>query len=220
MTRDATFLCSWVLLCSLAASAQKRTGALPDGQFWPELNISHALTPTFNIGVLGSYHLSHNMTRGSDRYLGGFLNFTVRKWLIILPGYRYNRSEASGNTLTRESRLSLDATLRLPRWRGFDLSDRHRGEGRRIDGEWSERYRNRLLLEHPLGSNGHAVTPYAAFEDFYDTRFGWSRTRVYAGARLPLARHLVLDASYIHQLDGHALVHETHVLWAVFRLQL
>jgi len=220
MSRRATFLCCCVLLHSLGAWAQSRTTAPPEAELWPELIFSHAFTPTLNVGGGGFYHFSHNMTRGSDRYLGGYLNYTVRKWLMVSPAYRYNRSETGKNTLTHENRLSLDATLRLPRWQGFDLSDRHRGEGRLIDGLWSERYRNRLLLEHPLGSNGHTVTPYAAFEDFYDTRYGWNRTRVYAGARFPLARRLVLDTSYVHQLDGHAPVHDIHVLWVVLRVRL
>ena len=66
-----------------------------------------------------------------------------------------------------------------------------------------ERYRNRLQVERELSFDGHRITPFAAVEAFYDTRFSaWNRKRLYVGVRIPLSRHVSLEPYFMRQRDS------------------
>ncbi len=218
--KRARHLAVGLLLLAPCAAAQTRPEPNPDVQFWPELVVSHQFTEHASAAVAGSYRFSHDVTHASDRYLAGRLTYAPFRFLSFTPDFRYNRSETAHNTLSHEKRLTFDVALRAPQLRGWDFSDRHRGEWRLLDGHWSERYRNRAQVERSFSFDGHRLTPYGAFEESYDTRYGWNRAREYAGIRLPLAHRLTLDAAYLHQQDGHAVFQHLHVLSTSLRLEL
>jgi hypothetical protein len=64
-----------------------------------------------------------------------------------------------------------------------------------------DRYRQRIAIAHPLMVDGHIWKPFASFEAFYDRanggNGGWTRTRVMAGATVPLLKHVSFQPSYV-----------------------
>ena len=63
----------------------------------------------------------------------------------------------------------------------------------------TNRYRNRIMIAHPLTVKGHIWKPYASYEAFYDwPNVGWMRHRVWAGVTVALEKHVSFQPSYIH----------------------
>ena len=82
------------------------------------------------------------------------------------------------------------------------------------------RYRNRVQLERPVAVGERRLTPYAAFEAFYDTRFrAWSRFQIYTGTRFPLTKQITLDSFYMHQWDSRAIPGYIDVVGALWRIE-
>jgi len=73
-------------------------------------------------------------------------------------------------------------------------SDRHGVDWRWTDGVYSTRYRNRMYVEHPVGSQRYEATPYAAAEVFYViTGQYWSSVKYELGVQLPVVSHFTVE---------------------------
>jgi hypothetical protein len=134
----------------------------------------------------------------------------ITKFLTITPSYLYVNVPASGlNTavsrqpaqFTRnyeEHQFRIDGTLKFP-IRKFEISDRNMYVRRFRPTDEINRYRNRIMVAHPLTVKGHIWKPYASYEAFYDwPNVGWMRHRVWAGVTVALEKHVSFQPSYIH----------------------
>lgn len=210
------------LVALLAATALCCGQAVPnrDTQLWNELTVVHAVRTEVTVWAFGSVRLFNDVSRLAEKQVGGGVNYAPSKYLSIGPAYRFVATQLTSSRHTRENRWWLDATLKVP-LRRLTVSDRSRFEIRRIAGTWSERYRNRLQVERELSFDGHRITPFAAVEAFYDTRFSaWNRKRLYVGVRIPLSRHVSLEPYFMRQRDSRTAPHETNVIYNGIRLQL
>ena len=154
--------------------------------------------------LYGTFHFGKNVSDLNEEQLGVGFNFFLNKYFSLSPAYRYIKGQPPGRFHTKEDRFFLDLTGRLPLGEAFVLSDRNRGEFRRINGIDSGRYRNRLQIERSFKINKHKVTPYLADEVFYNGLFhSWNRNRIYAGVRVPIAKRLGVDGYFLEQNDSH-----------------
>ena len=200
---------AYALLFAAAISilpAQPALGAgfqRDDTQLWPDLTIGKQVGHGF--GIFGDAQVQYSVQASAfiNRILAGGVTWNNRH-LSVSPYYRYISVLNVPDHHVIEHRFAVDITPHTT-VRRFGLSDRSRIDVRWIGGVLSERYRNRAQVERAIGANGHAVTPYGAFEIFYDTRYHvWNRHRFYAGFKRALSSHVLLDSYFMRQLDGHA----------------
>jgi len=203
MSFRRSILCLVILLACLAkVKAQQPGFSNGDWQFWPEVNLSVALNEKVSFVALGTLHFGLDVSDLNEEQLGVGLNFFLNKHFSLSPSYRYIRGQPPGGSHTEEHRFLLDFVARAPLRNKFLVSDRNRGELRRINGVDSGRYRNRLQLERSFHLIGRKVVPYLADEVFYDSRYHiWNRNRIYAGARISLVKHFGVDGCYLEQHD-------------------
>jgi len=120
-----------------------------------------------------------------------------------------------------ESRLSLPVTVRF-NVEKFRLSDRNMFERRFQNlGIVSTRYRNRLQIEHPIGSDKLHLSLYIADEVFYDWSVNrWVRNRFTVGGTKVLNKHLTQDVYYLRQNDGVSVPGDLNVIGTSLRFKL
>jgi Protein of unknown function (DUF2490) len=135
----------------------------------------------------------------------------MTKFLTITPSYLYYEVPPSGlNTVSErpagffdtleENQFRIDGTLKFS-FRKLEISDRNMYVRRFLQTGDIDRYRQKIAIAHPLMVDGHIWKPFASFEAFYDRgnggNGGWTRTRVMAGATVPLLNHVSFQPSYV-----------------------
>jgi hypothetical protein len=139
----------------------------------------------------------------------GQFDATIRatKFLSITPSYLYYSVPASGlNELANVSRgftrsydehqFRIDGTLMFS-FHKFEISDRNMYVRRFLSPGDINRYRNKILVAHPLAVNGHMWKPFASYEAFYDQGSGWTKNRVWAGVTLPVTKQVSFQPAYM-----------------------
>jgi hypothetical protein len=122
--------------------------------------------------------------------------------LTLRIGYRYNGTIQDNGEPFHEDRGVLEVHVRWPFPGNVLVSDRNRADLRWVEGVYSWRYRNRLLVERETGIGGYRLTPYTSGEVFYDSRYGaWSRNRFAVGVQAPFHPRVLLDIYYMRQND-------------------
>src|SRR5260370_15144889 len=192
-----------------------------DWKFWPEVNLSIKLNERIAVLGAGTLHFGSDISDLNEEQAGIGLNVSINRYFSLTPAYRYIKQQPLGRSHVTEHRLFLDFTARVPLAKGLLLSDRNRGEFRRINGVSSNRYRNRLQLERAFKIFRHKVTPYLADEGSYDDRFHiWNRNRLYACARGRLGEHLGVDGYYLEKHDVRDRPYmRRHVLGLILRVE-
>ncbi len=157
---------------------------------------------------------------GTDSEAGLYWDHRLSDRVALRGGYRFKYSDPPDDPISRESRVQLSADLRFPV--GFKLlaTDRNLVELRWINGDPSQRYRNRLSLEREfVGFLGKAHTFVAAAEVFYDTRHhAWSRQEYTAAVQTLVSQKLLVELYYQRQEDSKGS--PRHVNAAGLTLQL
>ena len=183
-------------------------------QFWPEIDTYVKLNPTFRLMFDASTTQEAGNTIGGqfganfDMFTKPLLKlkrFTVfqldeskSRPLTIRIGY--NRLPTPGKP--PENRVVLDATPRYPLKAGILVADRNRVDLRWINGDFSWRYRNRLMVERTFGIHSYHFTPYVRGEAYYVSTAGkWSRTAEDVGCLFPIRRRAEIEAYYEHMND-------------------
>jgi hypothetical protein len=189
-------------------------------ELWPELDAYLRLNPAMKLFGLAAFSSARQESYSEGqygihwdvswrrRYLPIFHRLTDRandeklRPLTFRVGYRYSSSIQDNGDPFHENRGILEAHLRLPIKGGILASDRNRVDLRWIDGVYSWRYRNRVLLERETAIGGYRLTPYASGEIFHDSRYdAWNRKRFCLGVQAPLHPRVMLDTYYARQND-------------------
>lgn len=124
------------------------------------------------------------------------LDEAKKRALIFSAGYRYLPSPDAPTT----NRMELVTTLNFPVKGGILVADRNRADLDWQKGKFDWRYRNRLSLEKTLTVADYHPKASLRSEEFYESQYQkWSTTALYAGATLPVRRHLELEPYYCHQ---------------------
>ncbi len=202
------------------ALAQTPIDTEHDAQFWPDVQATFNLREEWSLFLFGTMRLGRDWATVTNEQLGFGAAKRFGPGLSTSLSYRHLHTEAVPGRHINEDRLFADLTPRRNLSKRVVLVDRNRFEWRRVNGQMMYRYRNRVQLERPVSVGEKRLTPYAAFEAFYDSRFRtWTRFQIYTGTRVPLSKHVTLDVFYMHQWDSRAIPGYIDVVGALWRLE-
>jgi len=206
------------VLCGLA-SAQVIDHT--DNQFWSEVQVSVPVTKDIDFNVLGTFRLGRDISHSVDERIGTGFTFRFGQHVIIAPNYLYIATQPVRNRRAWESRLSLPVTLRF-NVEKFRFSDRNMFERRiRNPGITSTRYRNRFLVEHPVGPSKWGLSFFIGDEVFYDWSIDrWVRNRFAVGGTRVFNKHFTQDIYYLRQNDGVSIPGDLNVIGTILRVKL
>ena len=192
-----------------------------DNQQWNDVQLAIPLTKTIDVNVLGTLRFGRNITRPVYERLGLGSTFRFGKHFSVSPNYAYIATQPVKNRLLWESRLTLPVTLRFNAGK-FRLSERNQIEHRiRNPGGSSNRYRNNLQVEHPLGAKDWRLSWYVADEVFYDWAVNrWVRNRISFGAIKVYNEHFTEDFFYLRQNDGVSVPGDLNAIGTTLRVRL
>jgi hypothetical protein len=178
-----------VLTALLASPA---TGQTPEssGAFWPAFDVHVSLPPSLKILAFGELKAEEFAYRQANfgASVGYQMSRIVRPHrvnidsdkehhLVVGAGYEHLETVQSG-VAKFENRTAVDATRRLRSTGRLLPAERNRVEFRRVNGDYSTRYRNRLTAEYDLEVNDIPFTPHASSGFFYDITTGdWTKAR-------------------------------------------
>ena len=218
MLRLLKILC-FLLICAELGWSQSVIIGNHETQAWPEIYIAKKLTERIALAGFSELHIGQDMTTPVEEQIGVGFSYSPNPFISFVPFYRWIANQSRPDDHTQESRPQLDVIFRIPLLWRFDINDRNRCEFRWIDGQPSQRYGNRMLLEHPLTVKGAKLTPFAGVEWFYDTRFHiWNRTRYSAGVHLPINPHMEISPYFSRQNDSQSVpghVNAAGMIWRV-----
>jgi Protein of unknown function (DUF2490) len=225
-------VCVFVTMLSLSSTTLGQE-ADERVEFWPEVDVYVGINPKFRLFFLALITRLEQTSNRSEGHIGAHLDYLPNKHVILRNGYRYIFSAPGAESPHREHRIVIEQTFRHPLPLELLISDRSREELRFINGEFSGRYRNRLMLEREFEMGRFRITPYGSFEVFYDTRFDtWNRNQLKAGVQLPLKRafrlielidpdrQVTLEMYFMRQLDSRSTPSHVKGVGLVFKLYL
>jgi len=213
--------CVCLLLFALTGLASAQIIDRADNQLWNDVQVAVPLTKNIDFNMLGTLRLGRDISRPVDERLGTGFTFRFGQHLQIAPNYLYIGMQPFRNRRVWESRLSLPVTLRFDVDK-FRISDRNTFERRiRRPGINSTRYRNRLQVEHPVGTKEWGLSLYVADEVFYDWSVDrWVRNRFTVGGTKVFNKHFTQDIYYMRQNDGVSIPGDLNVIGTILRIKL
>lgn len=213
-----------LLLCFLCLSlAQTVSGQTDqtDNQFWTDVQLAVPVTSRFDFNLLGTLRIGRDFGRPVDERIGAGFTFRANKYLQVAPSYLHIGMQPFAGRRVWENRLSLPVQV-VFKVGNFQLSDRNLFERRlRNSGARATRYRNRLMVQHPVGSKDWQLSLYVADEVFYDWSVDrWVRNRFSAGLTKVFNKHFTQDLYYLRQNDGVSVPGDLNVLGTTLRFRL
>jgi len=208
-----------MFLLATCASAQlvDRT----DNQVWSDVQVAVPVTKLFDFNILGTLRLGRNINRPVDERIGVGFTFRAGKYVTVSPNYLNISMQPVRNRQVWENRLTFPVTLRF-NVEKFRLSDRNQFERRiRNSGQRSTRYRNRFLIEHPIGDSKWGLSFMIGDEVFYDWSVNrWVRNRFAIGASKVFNKHFTEEFFYLRQNDGVSIPGDLNVIGTTLRFRL
>ena len=201
-------------------------------QFWPEIETYLKLNPTFRLMFNASTTQEAGDTIGGQ--FGANLDIFAKPLFKLKRLTVFQLDESKSRPLTiriaydrlptpgkpSENRVVLEGTPRYPLKAGVLVADRNRADLRWINGDFSWRYRNRLMVERTFAVHSHHLTPYGRGEAYYVSTAGkWSRTTEDIGCLFPIHRRAEIEAYYEHMNDtSKAPNQQTHGIGLILSL--
>jgi len=229
MWRRALCVLAVVLLMTVSAQSQEQSSGTPK-ELWPEVSVYVPLNKEWRLYFLFSITKAEETRENTEGQFGAHVDYTVNKRLVLRAGYRYLFSLAETDPF-KEHRPVLEQTYREQLPLKILLTDRNRQDFRIVNGDFSFRYRNRLMLEREFVLPGRSITPYGSVEVYHDSRFHvWNRNRLTAGIQIQLKRALpllslvtprkqvILDVYYTKQNDSRSQPHHLHAIGLVLAI--
>ena len=203
--------------CASAQSLVDRT----DNQQWTDVQLAVPVTKNFDFNLLGTLRLGRDISRPVDERVGAGFTWRIGKYWTVSPNVLGIGMQPVRGRKIWETRLSLPVTLRFNVGK-FRLSDRNLFEHRiRNSGLRANRYRNRFLVEHPVGDKEWNLSLFVADEVFYDWFIDrWVRNRFAAGATKVFNKHYTQDFYYLRQNDGVSVPGDLNVIGTTLRFRL
>ncbi len=192
-----------------------------DNQFWSDVQLAVPVTKTVDFNILGTLRIGRDISHPVDERVGVGFTFRFGKYLTVAPSYLGIGMQPVPRRRIWENRLSFPVTVRF-KLEKFTLSDRNLVERRfRNSGARATRYRNRFLVEHPVGPDNLGLSLFVGDEVFYDwTVDRWVRNRFAAGASKVFNKHFTQDFFYLRQNDGVSIPGDLNVIGTILRFRL
>jgi Protein of unknown function (DUF2490) len=195
--------CLFLLGC-LNGQATAQDGPETRNELWPEVDLFINLNPHWRLFLLATISQERETNIDLEGQTGAHIDYFFNKYMVFRAGYRYGFSLVEDDPF-QEHRIVLEQTVRVPIPWKILLSDRNRQDLRWVDGEFSARYRNRLMLERDFGLGDFRFTGYGSAEVYYDSRFDtFNRNRFIFGIAFPVTHRFGLDLNYARQNDSRS----------------
>jgi uncharacterized protein DUF2490 len=209
------------LLFLLSGLASAQVIDRRDNQLWSDVQVAIPMAKDIDFNVLGTLRLGRDISRPVDERIGMGFTFRFGQHVSVAPNYQYIATQPVRNRRGWESRLSLPVTLRF-NVEKFRVSDRNLFERRfRQLGITSTRYRNRLQVEHAVGSDKWGLSLYVADEVFYDWSLNrWPRNRFTVGGSKAFNKHLTQEVYYLRQNDSFSVPGDLNAIGTTLRVKL
>ena len=141
----------------------------PVSEVWPELDI-YWRQAEHQRSMLELSASTEREGAKREATVGVYQDYLRLPSAFFRGGYRYTFSTRDNSY--RESRIVLEANVRVYGAGRARVVNRLRGEGRLVNGDYSWRLRERLHVQRVATSEmGRAWAPYATAEAYYDSRF-------------------------------------------------
>jgi len=211
-----TFITLTVVVVLLFVIAAPVLADETQGDLAPEMDVFVQTSDTTRLFLQANLirNLTENSTNGS---VGVHFDMTVKpifrrrlreadwerdRYFWIRIGYQYSGNLDSDKGSSIENRGVLEGTARAALPFEFWLVNRIHVDLRFMDGDYSQRYRERLGFERKVVVGGVSAVPYAEAEFYYDTRYyAWNRQFYQAGAEVELTEHWRIEPYYARQND-------------------
>jgi hypothetical protein len=140
------------------------------------------------------------------------------RYLWARVGYDYIWTPGAAAEPSHENRGIVEVTGRVPLPGRVWAVNRARVDLRDKNGEYSDRYRERLLLERETPILGLEAIPYVSAELLYDTRHdSWSEQRYQLGLEMVLDTRWRLEPYYLRQEDQRSEPSHTNAFGLVLK---
>jgi hypothetical protein len=206
--------CVFLLIC-LSGQAAAQDGPDTRNELWPEVDLFVSLNPVWRLFFLANIARERETNIDREGQVGAHVDYFFNKYLVFRSGYRYGFSMVEDEPF-QEHRILFEQTIRLPILWKMLLSDRNRQDLRWVDGSFSARYRNRLMLERDFSLADLRFTGYGSAEVYYDSRFDtFNRNRFVFGVVLTLSKHFGLDINYARQNDSRSKPYHVNAIGVI-----
>jgi Protein of unknown function (DUF2490) len=212
-------LCLLMVIC-FSGSANAQDGPDTRDELWPEVDLFVTLNPVWRLFFLANITQERETNIDQEGQVGAHVDYLFNKYLAFRAGYRYGFSLQEDEPF-QENRILFEQTIRLPIPWKILMSDRNRQDLRWVDGAFSVRYRNRLMLQRDFILADFRFTGYGSAEVYYDSRYDtFNRNRFVFGVVLPLSRHFGLDLNYARQNDNRSKPYHVDAIGIILVLTL
>jgi hypothetical protein len=205
---------AWLLVPTPAVSQEDVRS-----EFWPEVDLFYRFDAQWRLFSYASLTRDRDVPY-TDWQFGAHVDYSFYplppllgvtgtdferfRAFMFRVGYNRARSIAESKGKYKEDRAVAEVWLRLAVTEQLLLSDRNRGELRKVDGVSCWRYRNRFRVERQFDVSIARVTPHLSAEIFYDSRdTSWNRLLYSIGIEWSLEWGLILETSYERVDDIH-----------------
>lgn len=215
--RTGQLLIQLLTVFVLASCASAQLVDRTDNQVWTDVQVAVPVTKQFDFNILGTLRIGRDISRPVDERVGVGFTFKFRQ-LTVAPHYFHIGMQPFRGRKLWENRLVLPATLSFEVGK-FKLSDRNQFERRiRSSGIRTNRYRNRFLIEYPIGNGLSFVIGDEVFYDWTVDR--WVRNRFAVGAIKVFNKHYTQEFYYLRQNDGVSVPGDLNVIGTTLKFRL
>ena len=210
------FVLSLVVIPVSAQSMLDQT----DNQQWNEVQLFIPVTKQIDFTLGGTLRFGRDFSHTVDERVGAGFSFKLGQHFTISPNYQHIGMQPFAGRRVWENRLSLPAQVKF-NLGDFRLTDRNLYERRlRNSGLKTNRYRQRLTVEHPVGPAKFALSLFIADEVFYDWAVDrWVRNRFSVGAIKVFNKHFTQEFYYLRQNDGVSIPGDLNVIGTLLRVR-
>lgn len=207
----------WLCFTASAQAILDRT----DNQIWNDVQLAIPVTKQFDFHLLGALRIGRDMTHPVDERVGAGFNVRLGNHVTVSPHYLHIGMQPFARRRLWENRLVLPVQVQFKVGK-FTFRDRNQIDHRiRNSGIKTTRYRNRLLIEHPIGPADLGLSFSIGDEVFYDWAVDrWVRNRFAVGVTKVFNKHFSQDFFYLRQNDGVSVPGDLNVIGTALRFRL
>ena len=202
MVQRSQFIIWTFALMLVGRGATAQTPPAEDFQQWTTVAAAWQVKPKLAISTFGEVHIGNDVSQFDQELASAGVVYPLSRWVSLGTGYLYLHANPKLSGISSENRIYSEATFSAPPFHGFLLSDRVRPELRweraPAGATFTQRYRNRVILERPINK----YLPFVMWEKFYNANVeSWSRTRYYGGVTRLIDERTSIQFYFMRQND-------------------
>jgi hypothetical protein len=210
------------MVACLASCSSIGFAAAPnvDGQFWSELDATHALSTDLSATAIVTARLGNDLPNPTLAAGGLQIDYHFGSWIASGTGYYVSVRSAETGARAAVWLPAAALTCQIEGSR-FALADRNRVE--QLDGLPGSptRYRNRASVYWHVAGDTAMTDVFATDEVFYDfSRNSWTRNRAQAGIQMHLDTNTRLQVFYLRQNTTYGAPDRLNVLGLTLQLDI